>query len=193
MNQRLMDWQTFTLSLVETLAWPITLVLILALFRTRLGEMLENLYRRIARAKASVPGGAFDIQFTDEIYDATREAQITGTIESESVQPNYDSDGDFLLQLARTRASGVKLRNDGIRLTTETEINEWLRDVQRWHDNSKQLITRVSPVEAEIYETLDWIEAPDFREVVNADHRFVLRVLSHRLKIVREIVTRHLG
>ena len=80
-----------------------------------------------------------------------------------------------------------------MRLTTETRVNEWQGDVQLWHDVSRELIARVSPVEAEIYETLDWIEAPDFRAAVNADHRFVLRILSHRLRVVREIVTRHLG
>ena len=80
-----------------------------------------------------------------------------------------------------------------MRLTTETRVNEWLGDVQRWHNVSRDLIARVSPVEAEIYETLDWIEAPDFTDTVNADHRFVLRILSHRLRVVREILTRHGG
>ena len=54
-----------------------------------------------------------------------------------------------------------------MRITTEARVNEWLGEVQRWHDVSKDLIARLSPVEAEIYETLDWIEAPDFRDAVN--------------------------
>ncbi len=55
-----MDWQTFTSSLVETLAWPVAvlLIVIVALFRKPVWDLVENLRRRLVRVKAS-GGGAF--------------------------------------------------------------------------------------------------------------------------------------
>jgi len=103
-------------------------------------------------------------------------------------QSRTSRDEGILLRLSELRSSGVRLRNDGLSLQDPALINQWIEESRAWHETVKTEIAKISVSEAEIFGTLDLIEAPPFSEVSDAQLRFHVRIMSHRLRNLREFI-----
>lgn len=64
-----------------------------------------------------------------------------------------------LLEVAKWRAKGVALRNDGCRIRNAAQEAAWFRKVDYWRGRAMKAVERLSPVDAERIRTLDLVVA----------------------------------
>jgi len=95
-------------------------------------------------------------------------------------------------QLANLRSSGVALRNKGMNLDTTDKIDPWKNEIEEWNKATLYRIEKLSPPEAEMFRTLDWIKFPPFENALNAEHNKYLRILSQRLIKLESLISRYL-
>ena len=108
-----MDWKTFAISLVASLAWPVAAFSIVFLLRDRVGKFLKGLPERIKRVTVPTPVGPVTVDL--EPQDIGRE---TGVAEgnqpiSESEQPSPATENNVLLALARLRTMAQNIDSVG--------------------------------------------------------------------------------
>ena len=103
---------------------------------------------------------------------------------------------EVLTKLTDLRSGGVDLRNRGMRLRKKEEIDAWILDIETWNLRVKSIINELSPPEAGLYGTLDWVDFPiePFAHLIkdfSPDQLQTLRIHSQRLRSVRELVVRY--
>ena len=97
---------------------------------------------------------------------------------------------EVLEELGALRKEGVTLRNDGMKLEKEEEVNDWIKKVEDWRDNVINEIKKLSAPEAELFLILDWVRFPNFQMAINSEHDLHLRMLSMRTEMVLNLVQR---
>ena len=98
---------------------------------------------------------------------------------------------NILTCLGNLRSEGVALRNDGTSLTSKEEVDEWIKTVDSWSEKVLSEIQKLSPSEASIFRTLDWITFPPFEHTFNPEHNKNLRMHSLRLINLKNLVLRY--
>jgi hypothetical protein len=63
-------------------------------------------------------------------------------------------------ELARLRAEGVAIRNDGMGISSETDFAEWERRALIWNDRVIESMRKISEADAEWFSILDVVTAP---------------------------------
>lgn len=97
---------------------------------------------------------------------------------------------DILEQLAQLRTEGVALRNKNILAENIAELH--IIEMDAWDKKVTKMLRELSPVEAEMYRTLDWVTFPEVSGSWNPRHGIFLRMHSQRLQILQEIVERYM-
>ena len=98
---------------------------------------------------------------------------------------------EVLTQLAKLRAVGIALRNNGLLLKGEDEVDKWVKQVQGWKETVAKEIVKVSVSEANIFLTDDLIDTKLFKDKgINELHRVFLAMVSKNTEQIRELVER---
>lgn len=96
--------------------------------------------------------------------------------------PKYSKQERILLELAKVRLAGVKLRNNGNKKSfDDKEFDEWNNKIEKWKRDLYEVAKKFSPVEGERLRTLDDMPAQVFN-VTNPDQVRVLRYVSETLR-----------
>jgi len=93
----------------------------------------------------------------------------------------------ILTELTSLRSSGVDLRNRGMNLRNSSEVNNWIISTEMWNLKVMSKISELSPPEAGLYRTLDWVDFPieqfgHLIKQVSPEHLQTLRIHSQRLR-----------
>jgi hypothetical protein len=64
------------------------------------------------------------------------------------------------LELAKLRRIGVRLRNDGSRMSDEADVRNWLTQVDKRHDDVLACLRLVNEADAEWFRVLDTVPSP---------------------------------
>ena len=97
----------------------------------------------------------------------------------------------ILQSLAYLRSKGVELRNSGIGLDEKDKVDRFIEAVTRWNEGVLSQIEKLSPSEATIFGTLDWVEFQSFEKTFSPEHDKYLRILSQRLISLKNLVLRY--
>ena len=99
---------------------------------------------------------------------------------------------EVLTQLARLRAVGVALRNNGLSLKEKDEVDKWVKQAQGWKEAVAKEIVKVSVSEANIFLTEDLIDTALFKDKgINESHRVFLAMVSKNTEEIRKLVERY--
>ena len=96
-----------------------------------------------------------------------------------------------LTELARLRSSGVALRNQGERLGEEEDVDRWITECSTWRLRVEHEIARLSPSEAQVFETLDRMPALPFPMALNQQHLLHLRAMEEYVKRLLTLIRRY--
>jgi hypothetical protein len=96
----------------------------------------------------------------------------------------------ILSNLRELYGIGVGLRNEGMRINTEAQVEPWIDKVDEWNRKVISNIEQKSVVEATTFETLDLMPPREFQSVVNERHLLYLRVLTEKLQRLIQIMRR---
>jgi hypothetical protein len=96
----------------------------------------------------------------------------------------------ILTRLAGMRTKGVALRNEGLKLRDKRLVPNWTKKAVKWETSIKAEIHSLSPAQAEVFDTLDWVSVRSFPTGIpeKAHHR--LNMLSDQLKNLKELIER---
>ncbi len=97
---------------------------------------------------------------------------------------------ESLKKLGELRIEGVKMRNKGMKLKTNEEVDKWINKIGGWQRKVISEIEKISPAEAQIFKSIDLIKAKRFKNAVNARHQKYLRILSDRTENIKQLVQR---
>jgi len=88
---------------------------------------------------------------------------------------------DLEVRLDDKRAEGVQLRNEGLQALPPDRLQDWLSRVQRWADETKNVIASKSRTSSSFFRTLNRFNAEPFPGPDAAQQRLELQVLEERL------------
>lgn len=95
-----------------------------------------------------------------------------------------------LQRLMNLRTVGVEMRNGGLQIASEDGLAVWVIEVRGWRDAAQSVIAEISPIDARMFETLNWFGAPSFKGI-NDEHVMQLRILHRRLEIIERVAEEH--
>lgn len=95
-------------------------------------------------------------------------------------------------RLPALRTSGVELRNEGLGLREQSQIDQWIQKCSAWRDEVNGLLNVVSPVDANLFFTLNEVPLLPFilPNSVGGEHGNQLRYLNERLKRLERVLER---
>lgn len=93
--------------------------------------------------------------------------------------------------LTNLRQDGVLLRNQGPGLTDPKVLETWNLNVGLWRGQVRAAVADISTIEAKLFETLDWFEAPDFG-IEDPQHHLQVRFLHVELRNLRLFIDKYL-
>lgn len=96
----------------------------------------------------------------------------------------------LLRVLAQLRTEGVALRNKGMSLSQEDNLGAWIDQYRNWKDRVISEIEKLSPAQAELFRTRDWVEIRPFSEEVPRDVKLFVNMLSDELKDLKTLIER---
>ncbi len=97
------------------------------------------------------------------------------------------------LKLVTLRDEGVPLRIRGGKLTTESEVAPWIKELKDWHLRVISAISKIDEADAGQYRTLDYPGAPrqHLRTYLNRDHRLFYILLDRWLVRLDNCMTKY--
>ena len=108
------------------------------------------------------------------------------------IQRGDERHEEILTFLSVLREEGVRLRNEGVERSNTEDIETWNTSVGLWRGQVIAQIQKISPVEAKLYETLDWFDAPDFG-IEDRGHHLRVRIIHGELRNLKAFIDKHLG
>ncbi|NQW17683.1 MAG: hypothetical protein HQ478_09375 [Chloroflexi bacterium] len=100
-----------------------------------------------------------------------------------------------LKHLASIRERGVRARNVASTrwgdFNSDDERDDWLAAFPKWQGEIKAVMEQVNDAEADLYATLDLIEAPLFESIDDDEVRRVVRMYTHHCRNIKEFIIRH--
>lgn len=97
---------------------------------------------------------------------------------------------DILKRLADMRKNGVALRNEGLDLRDRILVPKWIKKTEKWEKSVKAKIELLSPAEAEVFDTLDWVHNRQFPAEIPQEAYKRLNMLSDQLENLKELIER---
>ncbi len=94
--------------------------------------------------------------------------------------------------LTNLRQDGVVLRNQGPGITDPKVLQTWNTNVGLWRGQVLTQIAEISTIEAKLFETLDWFEAPEFN-ISDPQHHLQVRILHAEVRNLRVFIDKYLG
>jgi len=88
---------------------------------------------------------------------------------------------ESLRRLSVLRAEGVTLRNEGLRLRDRGSVPSWTKKAE---------IQILSPAQAEVFDTLDWVNIRSFPAEIPEEARHRLNMLSDQLENLKKFIER---
>jgi len=105
-------------------------------------------------------------------------------------QGRQNKTSQVLTNLAELRKKGVELRNDGMRIKTVSILSQWKKEVENWRETVRSEIEKLSPAQASIFYTEDWVYTERFKNAVDVEHELYLGMLSQDTEKIRRFVER---
>jgi len=112
-----------------------------------------------------------------------------------------------LLKVATIRTEGVRLRNEGMAITTDARLQVWIHEVEHWETRAIAGVSEFERHEGEVFRTVDrWaFEGVDdllrpvrdeasgqmIDRAVSAEHRMQVGLLSARLRELKDLLHRY--
>ena len=97
---------------------------------------------------------------------------------------------EILIRLAVMRTKGVALRNEGLMLRDKVLVLRWIKKAEKWEKCIKAEIELLSPAEAEVFDTLDWVKMHPFPADIPKEAHHRLNMLSEQIKNLKELIER---
>lgn len=93
-----------------------------------------------------------------------------------------------LSRLARLRTEGVALRNQAMRLEGQKVISQWFGEYREWHDRVMDQISKLSPAQAEVFQTLDWVRIRQLPDDLPAELQHYINLLSDEIENLKKLI-----
>ena len=114
----------------------------------------------------------------------------------ERIIGNYKKKGKEppeIFKLAQLRTSGVRLRNDGSRLTDPNSLSKWINDYTNWDKAVLKTLGRLSKGKSEWLRTLDKMPTNLGRRVIDSEHLRYLSIFDEKLIRLDMILRQYLN